>query len=328
MGRRETRRVFFALVAAIGGYLAISRRWKALGTTLATSSTVLFPWILWLSRAGRGSQADLLWSPTSLLERLATNGLFYVRRIPDQILGPFVEVATVFSSRPALGWIATGFAVLFTAVVVLGWWRCRRRVARRLVPLVALGTLSLLLVWPFTEAGRFLIPLVPCLLVGAFVGIRSITSQFLPGRGRSVSLSTAGVLLTASLPYSMLAIATDRVGAQQRSQQEFDMACEWIRAQDEHPGPVLSRHPGDVYWLTGRSALAPGNDEPRDIQKMIERYHVAFLIVDRDRYANAPPHPLGRFVAGGDARVRLAREVDSVEVFEVLRAAESKEPAE
>jgi len=38
---------------------------------------------------------------------------------------------------------------------------------RRLAGLIALFTLALLLVWPFTEAGRFLFPIVPFLLVGA-----------------------------------------------------------------------------------------------------------------------------------------------------------------
>lgn len=316
-----TRHVGVALVIAIVLDLATSRRWKALGTTLATCSLVITPWIVWLSRARRGSQADLLWSSTSLLESLAGNGLFYVRRIPDQIIGPFIEVATVFSGRPALGWLATGFALVVTVVVVLGWWDCRRDSrgrARRLVPLVALSTMALLLVWPFTEAGRFLIPLVPCLLIGALVGGGAVVGGLIPGRGRGVTVWIARLILAASLPYSVFAIVTDRIGAQQRTQREFDEVCEWIRARVEQPGPVLSRHPGDVYWLTGRSALAPASDDPSEIEELIMRYHVAYLIVDRDRYANAPPHPLGRYVAGGERRVRRAFEAGAVQVFEVV----------
>ncbi len=49
--------------------------------------------------------------------------LFYARRIPDAIAGPFIEVATVFGRSPWLGVVATAGAIAVTAVVVLGWVR-------------------------------------------------------------------------------------------------------------------------------------------------------------------------------------------------------------
>ncbi len=91
----------------------------------------------------------------------ATQALFYARRIPDAIAGPFVEVATVFARSPWLGGVATLGAVAVSLVVVVGWVRLVRSPRRRLGGLIPLTTLPLLLVWPFTEAGRFLIPLFP-----------------------------------------------------------------------------------------------------------------------------------------------------------------------
>ena len=75
---------------------------------------------------------------------------------------------------------------------------------------------------------------------------------------------------------------------------------------------MLARHPGDVFWRTGRPALEVATSErPGDadadadaIARTIDRYRVAYLLVDRERYANAPPVPLGRFVARFPGRVR------------------------
>ena len=52
--------------------------------------------------------------------------------------------------------------------MVWGWVRTLQTARRRLVGMIAFITLSLLFAWPFTEAGRFLIPLVPMVLVGLF----------------------------------------------------------------------------------------------------------------------------------------------------------------
>ena len=90
----------------------------------------------------------------------------------DQIAGPVVEVATVFAPRFAAP--ATAFAAIAIAVIVLGWVRLARRSRSRAVALVPTFTLGLLLAWPFTEAGRFLVPLIPCLIAGLVEGLAVI----------------------------------------------------------------------------------------------------------------------------------------------------------
>ena len=55
--------------------------------------------------------------------------------------------------------------------MVVGWLARVRRPRRRLAGLVPMLTLGLLVCWPYTEAGRFLVPLLPFLLIGAFEGL-------------------------------------------------------------------------------------------------------------------------------------------------------------
>ena len=51
----------------------------------------------------------------------------------------------------------------------------RRRM--RLAGLVPLLTLGVLLPWPYTQAGRFLIPLIPFILLGAVEGLSELASR-------------------------------------------------------------------------------------------------------------------------------------------------------
>ena len=75
---------------------------------------------------------------------------------------------------------------------MLGWARTLSRPRRRLAGLIPLLTIALLTIWPYTEAGRFLIPLIPCLLIGAVEGLgqrrASLVDQAAaPGYDRPVS---------------------------------------------------------------------------------------------------------------------------------------------
>jgi hypothetical protein len=101
---------------------------------------------------------------------------------------------------------------------------------------------------------------------------------------------------------------------------------------------VLTRHPGEVFWQTGRWALEVATSErPGDadadadaIARVIDAYRAAYLLIDQERYANAPPSPLARFVArySGRARKVWGRESDrsAVTIYEVEPASTTDRP--
>ena len=281
-----TRHVGVALGAAVVVDLWMCRRraW----TAMAVAAAVLAPWGWWLLAVGRDTQVGRLGAP-GLAETVGANALFYARRLPDLLSGPLVEVATVF--RPSLARPATALALVATGLILSGWFRAARSRRRRLAGLAPAATLALLLAWPYTEAGRFLVPLLPFALVGAVEGVGPILARW-SRRPRGLA---AALLLLAALPYPIYMLATDRAGADRRAQADFDAACRWIADRPE-PGPVLTRQPGEVYWLSGRSALAPP-DDPAAIGRLIDAYKVAYILVDEGRYARSPASPLGRYVA-------------------------------
>jgi hypothetical protein len=320
-----TRHVGIALGVAAGLELLARRRWMTVLAAGSTAIVLILPWVGWLAIVRENTQASLV-GRGGLPGLIATQGRFYLQRLPDQLTGPFVEIGTVFLHS---GWIAAAvntWAVLVTAVIIAGWARTLRSPRRRLVGLIAFTTMALLLVWPFTEAGRFLIPLVPCLLVGAVEGLAAAARCSRLRRPRTMAAAT---LLAVSLPYAGYAVAAGRADAQRRTHAEFDAACNWIATQAAAPGPIMARHPGEVYWQTGRLALSPPSDGPESVARAIARWHIAYLLVDEERYANAPKSPLSGFVQAYPARVgavwsRTAGR-SSITLYQVIPAAVSVE---
>jgi hypothetical protein len=340
------RHVAVGLVLAVALELAIGRGWRFAVTVAALAGVFTSPWLTWMVAAGSTGQTQaslLVQGGETWLQRLARQVVFYVERIPDQITGPFVEVGVNFGRWPWSVVMAAGvWAVVATAVIACGWLCTLHQPRRRLAGLVALCTMLVLLVWPFTEAGRFLIPLVPCILIGAVEGLTGLARRFqcisLPrGCARPIRrrLGAASLVLSVSVPYSAYMLVMGRARAFESMQRDFDAACGWLAAHPKPPGPVLTRHPGEVFWLTGRQALAvPTAERPGEvgadaaaIARTIEAYRVSYLLVDQARYARAPASPLARFVAEHPEQVRKVwgdeEKLGSVMLYQVVTSNQS-----
>jgi len=297
-----TRHVGVSLAVAVGIDLLLRRRWPAAVAAGLTCGVLLLPWAGWLALAGTPNQASLLaLNDESFGHRISALAVFYLQRLPDQLAGPFVEIGTVFQHRTWVAAAVNAWALVATGVLAVGLVLTLRVRRRRLAGLTAFVTLALLVVWPFTEAGRLLIPLVPCLLVGAVDGLAPFMVRWKVRRSR---VWAAGAVLAVSLPYATYAIVLARAQAQRRTYRDYDAACAWIARDTTRSGPILARHPGEVFWLTGRRSLAASSDEPEFIDALIDRFDVAYLLIDEDRYANAEVSPLSRYVARRPQRLR------------------------
>ena len=90
----------------------------------AVAVLVISPWLAWLVVVGgeQRTQADLLFAGSSGLPgRIVSQALFYLQRIPDQITGPVVEVATVIRRTAGMERLANLWALVFSGVVIAGW---------------------------------------------------------------------------------------------------------------------------------------------------------------------------------------------------------------
>jgi 4-amino-4-deoxy-L-arabinose transferase-like glycosyltransferase len=328
-----TRYVALGLALAVMLELAVRRRWSQAICATALAALLCVPWLVWLNLAATGGRTQLaLLFPgnRSFADRCTAQGLFYLRRIPDAITGPIVEFATVYQSAPRLGVLATVWASLACALIGAGWIRLARQRRRRLAALVPLVTLPMLILWPYTEAGRFLIPLIPFILVGAVEGITSASSSLARSVGwrskrERIHFFACCVVLAASVPYSVYAAVAARARAQELSQRDFDAACAWLGEHGARQETVLSRHPGEVYWRAGRQGLEVSSEErvgdldatAEEIALAIKRYNVRHILVDQERYAHAPSGPLARFVAEHPEAVRKVWGRESIAIYEV-----------
>lgn len=325
-GLSLTRHVGAAVNAAVTIELAIRRRWTALASALAVATLIILPWAWWLVRTPRPTQLDLL-PGRSMPEVIAGNAWFYVLRIPDSLSAPAIEVGTVFVPRAAP--IASAVAIVAAIVLLIGLVQTLRADRRRLAGLVVVCNLGLLLVWPFTEAGRFLIPLVPPMLVVATEGIAAIVRRI--GRKRpfpSPRVLAAWLLLAAAAPYSLYAAVSGRAEAERRSQGAVDPAFHWIARFGDRPGPLMTAYPAEAFWFTDRPGVVPPAD-PAAIADQIDQYRVAYLIVTEARFARATDDPLSRFVADHPDRVILQWSSDegTIRVFEVIPPGSVSEPS-
>lgn len=323
-----TRQAGLALAAAMAVELGSRGNRRALAGAAVAFAATLAPWLAWSAQVARDepsrTQAGLLWRAAGdLPATLPRQALFYMERIPDQLTAPLVEVATVFAGSPALRWGATAWAAVVSAVVLVGLLATLRDRRRRLAGLVALTTLGMLLAWPYTEAGRFLIPLLPALIVGAAEGMAAIGRR-LGLRRRGARRMATLLVLVAAIPYAASSIATSGRRARAERQPDLDAACAWLRAALRR-GPVLTRHPGEVFLRSGRKALEvptaerPGDldADPEDVAATIRRYGVGYILIDADPYLNAAPSPLERYVAERPEDAREVARFGKTRVYEV-----------
>jgi hypothetical protein len=329
-----TRHIAIGLCIAVLLERAFSRRWAGALTIAVVTGVVISPWAVWLSSIGSdaGTQAGLYFAGNeSWPDRIVRQLFFYIQRIPDQLAGPVVELGTTFRASHLVRSAAYFWGLSATGCIAIGLLAVLSRPRMRLVALVPILTVSVLLPWPFLEAGRFLIPLVPCLLFAAFEGLSKLVMFFAKRREFQVGPSkvrriAASLLLAGSLPYSVYMLAAGRSKAQETTQSDFDSACDWLVNHADRPGPVLSRHPGEVYWQTGREGLEVSAAERHTERELdsgsiaitIAENHVAYLLIDQERYARAPRNPLTRFVETHPYGVRKVWDTPGITVFELI----------
>jgi Dolichyl-phosphate-mannose-protein mannosyltransferase len=315
-----TRHVGVCIAAAVILELMLCRHWKALTATISTTTLLIVPWIGWLSAVHHHTQLGLL-TMDSLGARVAGQAVFYLQRLSDQITGPFVEVGTVMRRSLIFSVAANLWATMAFTIIMWGWVHTLRTSRRRMVGLISSSTLVLLLIWPFTEAGRFLIPLVPMILVGLTEGLGRLIR--LVGVKRTRQWAVVIVLLV-SVPYSAYSIINGRAKAQRRLHADFDAACLWIARETTGRELVLTRHPGEVFWQTGHPTIEPDSSNPDAIDRLINRLGVTYLLIDDERYMNADSNPLREYVRLYPGRAESVWGKShggmSVEVFKVIRS--------
>ncbi len=199
-----------------------------------------------------GYGAWLQSSPMILAEIAAANALEVWRGAGDALLG-WREL------RPG-PWVWSPPALAAGALALGGWARLARTTPEAVAYLG--GSLALILAWPF-DVARFLVPLTPFLIAGAFAGGSALVA-------RAGAPTWAGPALAGASALSSLAVDLARFPTASRlplldhaiAVEPFVNSARWIR---ENAGPadvVVSDHDPWVWLATRRRGIPPGVFDP------------------------------------------------------------------
>ncbi len=288
-----TRSAGVPLLAAIGLWLALGRRWRALAAYVPAA--VLPAGLWWLRNRGvseEGAYLSEFWlvdpyrpelgraGPTELLARTGENLVGYVTtHVPGGITG---------LTGPAAG-------VLGIVLLVLagwGWLRCVRRrpgVAELFVPLYA----GLLLLWPVVWSGdRFALPLFPLLIFYAGVAVAEGLGRW--RRDVAVAGLAVGVLVLGGPAVTSW---VESVGSARSCWSraradgpwactgprtlEFVAAAGWSGANLPGGSVVISRKPRAFYLMSGtKSEMYPLSRDAGTFLERARELGAGYLVFD------------------------------------------------
>lgn len=287
-----TRTAGLTLGAAGVLYLLYQRRWRQAGIFAVVLVLCVAPWSLYSRMHGPSQQqldeqggnmairyADQFWTSEAgniTAEPIGVGGLpariwrNVVNITIRDIGGIFVPVAFRSASesgtetfalgppkgmlRPSMGGdIQTQLISLsLSALIAIGFVvTCRRRLSVA-EPLVVL-TLGMIVLWPFWTF-RFVLPLVPFLLVYLVTGIETLAG----GTGRAVRIFlmvSVGLNVLDHTQYIAQAYVSPRSVVWTAQMDDINQVFDWLR---RHPtsGAVATDNPALVYLHTGRKTVS------------------------------------------------------------------------
>lgn len=258
-----TRTVGATLLAAIGAHWLLARRWKPLAIYVVAGIATFGVWLWWSTQTpaahvGESYVADVT-APAAhapnfagiLANRFRWNMTTYLTRsIPSAMAFPAVP-GTAVDNIVAL--IVLPLTLLAGMVVL---WRQARALA------IYLGaTFLLLLLWPWAGT-RFLIPMVPVMVLASLAGTSAMVRRFRPAAAWPAAVALGLVLMAGSAGRMAALVRTGagchRAGWQadprcvRADQASYFAALRHIRDSLPENAVILSAKPEPLFLYTGR----------------------------------------------------------------------------
>lgn len=288
-----TRSAGLPLLIAIGGWLALGKRWRWLGASAVLLGPPIALWLLRARGAGQGEYVSEFWlvdpydpalgrvGPAGLVGRVASNLVGYVgTHLPGGIVG-------------GRGAALVLLGALIAGLAVAGWLDALRRSrpgpAELFLPLYA----GLLLLWPVVWSGdRFVLPLYPVL----FLYVATFVSRWGRLFGRRAPALVGAVLLVAiALPQAGTFGRAAREGAACRAMTRvggpfacygprvgaFAEAAAWAGSGLPDGSAVLTRKPRLFFVLSGvPSRTFPFSEDAADHLDLADAVGARYELLD------------------------------------------------
>jgi len=290
-----TRTAGLALLLALVLSLGWHRRWTRFGVAGLVTAAAVGAWWRWVANAvasgAVGYGTDFLRvnpysadqgfvGPGGLLVRAGVNSWMYASSVLPKMLGGDTGVPGMVTT------LATIAALVVLGSALLAW--CRGIKRGRVPELFALFYAGLILVWPtlWTD-GRFLLPLLPVLLVLAADGLGqafAIADRKAPGWTLPV-VAAAIMLLSVPINAQRVLVTGACRGERNRGDElacynpmwrSFVESARWVREETAADAVVVSRKPR-MFFYFARRQTAPFPLLGEDAEKL-----AAFESADAD----------------------------------------------
>jgi len=314
------------VVAALIGAWLLERRWRASAGLLLAAVACVGPWLAWTAVApgqvaGRSYVADLTYrgpepttdpespdggtdadsasapasSPPSLVtlmaRRVAGNLVEYGGRgVPETVGVPGLAGSKVDN----LAWLAA-----IVGLGALGLVAFARRWLAAALTLVVYG--ALLAVWPY-PVGRFLLPVLPLILLALLVGAAEL-GRLLPARAArwrpdaALPALLAGLVMIGALPLTVGLVTAQRAcdrsapltspGCADEHELRFFEATRWIASNTSPSERFLTAKEGTFYYYAGRQAAlvaALEADPELDLRRFLEAHAARYVLLGHLKY--------------------------------------------
>jgi len=288
-----TRTAGLPLVLAVGGWLALERRWKSLAAFVGAFALPSGLWWLRGQTAGGAQYVSEFWMLNPYdpdLGNVGVGGL--VSRVFENLNG-YVFTHIPAGLAPYRGGVLAAVGVALVGAAVVGWGmrlRRERTVTELFMPLY----FGLILVWPSVWSGdRFALPLYPLLLFYAGEALVDGVRHLHPRAPWAVAALAVTVLgIPATRAWSRLvreASACASVveesgpfGCYSTGFQEFALAARWVGENLPDGAAVFTRKPRIFYTLSG----VPSRTYPlsRDSERFFREARdagIEYVVLDR-----------------------------------------------
>ena len=288
-----------ALMLAICVMLAWHRQWRYLAFLVVGCSAAVLPWSIRGQRLGGNPYIDQLLSVNpyqpelggvglgDLVERVFHNAKRYIfREIPDGLLC-HVERDWSTGSVPS-DWL---LGVLLIALSTYGLYKLPKH--RRLLAVYMGGTGGILLLWPQVWMGtRFLLPLIPILLLGVLNAVYAL-GLLVVNKVRSAvppasPLALLPVLLIYAPDVSYMHLLVSQGAFASAWTNYFDLA-RWTAANTAPDAIVACRKPSLFYLYSNRKTVV--YKFTPDIEELLDdlrQRQVDYVVAENLGYSTTP----------------------------------------
>ena len=287
-GAYYIRSLGIAILAGVILYLVIHKKWRYVAAYAGGFIILALPWFIRSQQLGGGSYTRQLklinpYRPelgnadfSEFVRRFFDNISRYIStEIPYSIFPhqmPDYQASADFSS-----WI---FGLLIIAVAIFGLWQIKRY--RWLLLGYLLGTFGILMLWPDVWVGvRFMVPVIPFVLMAAFLGTYHLINRITTQAGKTLS----PLWLMVPVVFMSVPLATLHDQAKvplHPAWQNYYAMAEWLR-ENERPDVVVSCGKPSLFYLysgtyTMRYAF---EDEPEKLIRNLEEEKVNYVVLDQ-----------------------------------------------